>query len=284
MTRRYLGPIFIAPAMLLIFMLLYFPAGYGLFFSLFRIRFLKTSTFVGLRNYVHLLTDPTLLPAVARTAVFSASAVTLTILAGLLLAVWIDNLSGLLALATQIVVIVPWIISAVVASLLFRWVFVSDIGIGQYLLARLRLSFDPLGTGASAMILLILVTSWRTVGYALILILSGLKAIPKELYEAARVDGATGIQVFRRITVPLLQTPLLITVVVLTLSSLNNVETPLVTTGGGPGNATNVLPLYLYTQAFAKYDFATAIPLAICMFIANILLVLGYIRLVRWRA
>ena len=284
MHRRYLGPLFVAPAMVLIFMLLMFPAVYGFYYSLFRIRFLQTSAFIWFGNYVRLFTDPDLGAVVIRTLVFTGASVALTLTVAMLLALWIDRQKGVLAFAAQIVVILPWVISAVVASLLFRWVFVNEIGLGRYLLSLIGVNFDPLSSATSAMLLLIVVSSWRTVGYGLVLLLAGIKGIPTEYYEAARVDGATGVQIFRLITLPLLKTPLLIATVVLTLSYMNNVETPLVTTAGGPGRATNILPLDLYSRAFAQYDFATAIPLAICMFVGNILLVLGYVRLVGWRA
>ncbi len=270
--------------MALILLLLMMPAAYGFYYSLFRIRFLQMTEFIGFGNYQRLFSDPDLVPIVLRTLVFTASTVTLTLVVAMLLALWIDRQTGFLAFSAQIVVILPWVISAVVAALLFRWVFVSEIGIGRYLFSLVGVHFDPLSSATSAMILLIIVSAWRTVGYGLVLLLAGLKGIPTEYFEAARVDGASGVQIFRFITLPMLKTPLLIATVVLTLSYINNVETPLVTTAGGPGQATNILPLDLYSRAFAQYDFATAIPLAICMFVGNILLVLGYVRLVGWRA
>jgi ABC-type sugar transport system permease subunit len=124
---------------------------------------------------------------------------------------------------------------------------------------------------------------WKRIGYAVIVLLAGLKSIPGELEEAATVDGAGAWQIFRRITLPLLKTPLLLVLIVLTLSNLNTVETPLVMTGGGPGDATRILPMEVYELAFAKYDFGGAATLAIMMFAANIVLVLGYVRLARWK-
>lgn len=282
--RSRLGPLFVAPAMTLILLLLFLPAAYGLYYSLHRIRFLQMTSFIGLGNYQKLFQDPNLLPVVMRTLVFTGASVALTLTVAMLLALWIDRMTGFLAFATQIVIIMPWVISAVVASLLFRWVFVNEIGIGRYLMSLAGVHLDPLSNGTTAMILLIVVSAWRTVGYGLVLLLAGLKGIPSEYHEAARVDGASPMQIFRSITLPLLKTPLLIAAVVLTLSYLNNVETPLVTTAGGPGRATNILPLDLYSRAFTQYDFTTAIPLAICMFVGNIILVLGYVRLVGWRA
>lgn len=283
MPSKALGLTLIAPAFALLFLVLYSPALYGFYYTLFRIEYTVPTEFVGLQNYLRLLQDPGLAATVTRSVVFASFAVGLTVVLALVLATWIHRLSPGVGLLVQVVVIIPWIISAVVATLLFRWVFVNDIGIGVYLLQKLGLTnFQPLTNPTAAMALLIAVSVWKRLGYAVIVLLAGLKGIPTEYEEAARVDGASPWQTFRFITLPLLRTPLLLTVIVLTLSNLNTVETALVMTGGGPGDATRILPIDVYDRAFASYDFASATTLALSMFAANILLVLGYVRLTRW--
>jgi ABC-type sugar transport system permease subunit len=171
-----------------------------------------------------------------------------------------------------------------VATLLFRWVFVNDIGLALSLLRALGAGeFYPLNDPNSAMALLIAVSIWKRIGYALIILLAGLKSIPDDYYEAASLDGASSFQAFRVITVPLLKTPLLLVVIVLTLSNFNTVETPLVLTGGGPGTATRILPMEVFDRAFITYDLGPATALALVMFLGNVLLVLGYVRLARWK-
>jgi multiple sugar transport system permease protein len=260
------------------------PVIYGVVYSLYRIEYGAPTDFVGLENYRRLLEEPALGATILRSAVFASCAVTLTIAISLGLAVVIHRMRPRAAFILQIIVIVPWIISTVVAALLFRWVFVNDIGLAAHVARLLGWGeFHPLATSAGAMALLIAVSVWKRIGYAMIVLLAGLKAIPLELEEAARVDGARPRQVFRFVTLPLLKTPLLLVAIVLTLSNLNTVETPLVMTGGGPGTATRILPIEVYELAFAHYDFASATTLAILMFFANVLLVLFYVRLVRWR-
>lgn len=168
-------------------------------------------------------------------------------------------------------------------ALLFKWVFVIDLGFGRYMMEQLGVqNYSPLADPAQAMVVLIIYSIWRSLGFAmlLLLLLAGLKSIPIELYEAAHVDGATAWQRFTRITLPMLKTPVLITLVILTVSNLNNGEGPLVVTGGGPAGATNILPLDLYTRAFARFDCSTGMAMGISMFAANILLALAYVRLV----
>jgi len=285
MHSRRAGLLYIVPAFALLGLVLFSPVFYGFWFSLFRIQYGAPTDFIGLDNFVRLLDDPTLGGTVRRSAVFAASAVFLTVTISLALAVWIHKLGERRGFIVQMIVIVPWIISTVVATLLFRWVFVNDIGLALSLarwagLGEIRILNDP----TSAMALLIAVSVWKRIGYAVIILLAGLKSIPDDYEEAARIDGATGWQIFRRITLPLLKTPLLLVTIVLTLSNLNTVETPLVLTGGGPGDATRILPMDVFDRAFVTYDLGSATALALVMFLGNILLVLAYVRLARWKA
>lgn len=249
------------------------------------IRYGAPRGFGGFRNYERLFDDPELGWTLVRTAVHTGSAVMVTLVTSLLISVWINGLSRRLAFAVQIIVIVPWIISTVVAALLFRWVFVNDIGPVAYVLGVVGLgAWQPLNSGTGAMVLLVIVSVWKRIGYAVIVLLAGLKGIPDDYNEAARMDGASSWQIFRHITFPMLKTPLLLVTIVLTLANINTVETPLVVTGGGPSDATRVLAIDVYERAFTLFDLGGATALALLMFMANIVLVIGYVRLTKWRA
>ncbi|CAH1665525.1 carbohydrate ABC transporter permease [Chelatococcus asaccharovorans] len=277
--------IYIAPAFALLLFVLFSPVIYGFWFTLFRIEYGAPTDFIGLGNYVRLIEDPTLLPTLSRSGVFTAACVVFTIIIAMALAVWINRLPARTAFIVQMVVIVPWIISAVVATLLFRWVFVNDIGVASYIIQLMGFdAVQPLNNPTGAMVLLVAVSVWKRIGYAVLVLLAGLKSIPDDYDEAARIDGANNWQIFRMITLPLLKTPLLLIAIVLTLSTFNTVETPLVMTGGGPGDATRILAMDVYERAFTNYDLGSATALAIIMFAGNILLVMSYVRLARWQA
>jgi ABC-type sugar transport system permease subunit len=281
---RLVGTAYVLPALALLGLVLFSPVVYGTWFSLFRIQYGGPTDFAGLENYVRLLDDPVLFGTLRRSAVFTCCSVALTLLISLALAVWINRLGERRGFVVQLIVILPWIISTVVATLLFRWVFVSDIGLAGSVLRMAGYSdVQLLNNPGTAMALLIAVSVWKRLGYAVIILLAGLKGIPEDYEEAARIDGASGWQIFRRIVLPLLKTPLLLVAIVLTLSNLNTVETPLVLTGGGPGDATRILPIEVFDRAFVTFDLGSASALAIAMFLGNILLVLGYVRLARWR-
>jgi multiple sugar transport system permease protein len=284
LRRTPAGFLYAAPALAVLGLVLFSPAFYGLWFSLFRIEYGAPTTFFGAGNYLRLLSDPTLGSTLVRTLVHTSASVVGTIVIALALAVWINRLKARTAFAVQMIVIVPWIVSAVVAALLFRWVFVNDIGLAGAVLRSFGIDhFQPLNSPGSAMALLVTVSIWKRIGYAMLVILAGLKSIPGDYEEAALVDGASPWQFFRYIVVPLLKTPLLLVAIVLTLSNINTVETPLITTGGGPADATRILAIDVYERAFTNFDLGTATALAILMLAGNVLLVLAYVRLTQWK-
>lgn len=156
MYSRHAGLTYIVPAFALLGLVLFSPVFYGFWFSLFRIQYGAPTDFIGLGNFVRLLDDPALGGTISRSTVFTFFAVTLTVAIALALAVWIHKLGERRGFAVQMIVIVPWIISTVVATLLFRWVFVNDIGLALSLarwagFGDIRLLNDP----TSAMALLI---------------------------------------------------------------------------------------------------------------------------------
>ena len=239
--------LFFAPAFALLGFVLLSPVVYGVWFSLQRIEYGAPSGYGGLINFRRLFDGEGLADTFGRTALHTGLSVVFTIVIALALAVWIDRLKPRFGFVVQTIVIVPWIVSTVVATLLFRWVFVNDIGIAAYLIGTVTGGVSGMLTEpGGAMGLLVLVSVWKRIGYAVIVLLAGLKSIPDELEEAARIDGASAWQVFRRITLPLMKTPLLLVAVVLTLSNINTVETPLILTGGGPRDATRILAIDVY--------------------------------------
>lgn len=280
--RDLIGLVYVAPVMLVLLVVLIFPAIFAICYSLLELKSVRPVGFAGLANYREVFSDPAMAAVMVRTLAFAVITVALTLAVALAVAVFLDRLTSKRATLVQILVILPWVISTIVGALLFRWFFVTDISPGVHLLSQLGIDEKPLTDPTLSMISLILVAMWRTLGFAVLLLLAGIKAVPAEFYEAATVDGARPWQQFRLITLPMIKTPLTITTVVLTMSNLNNVEAPLVTTGGGPGDATQILPLTIYQQAFTHFDFAGGAALAAVALVLNIGLVFAYLRLAKW--
>lgn len=280
--ERRLAALLLAPTAILLLIVLVLPTIFAFVYSLLDLRLATVAGFAGWDNWQQAVFTSSTVPLLARTAVFVAGTVVLTVALALPIAVMLDRLTRNRSLALQVVVIVPWVLSTVVASLLFRWTWLESLGIGSWLAALLVDSrITPLLEPASAMASLILVATWRTLGFAVLLLVAGLKSIDAEVFEAGKVDGASALQRFWLLTVPLLRTSLTIVVIVLLVSSLNNAEVPLVVTGGGPGDATMTLALQIYQTAFTELEFGGAAALASAAMVINILLVLAYTRLSR---
>jgi multiple sugar transport system permease protein len=160
----------------------------------------------------------------------------------------------------------------------------ADIGLFSYISNYLNIEeVRFLERSNLALLSLIFVAFWRTLGFSMILLLAGLKGIPREIYEAAHIDGATWSQQLFRITLPMLRTSFLITIVILNLSYLNEITLPLTFTGGGPGTSTTVISLELYRLAFTNHDYGGASALAFMVFILSLVFIAGYVKLLSLR-
>lgn len=276
------GMIYVAPAVVLLVLVLYGPAAIGVYQSFFGLAGAPPKTLVGLGQYAAIVGEPDFGLLVWRTFVFVAGSVVCTVALGLAIAMLINRQQESVARFLQIGVILPWAISSVVGALLFRWFYMSDLGVFREVMRRVGFAIgDPASSQVGAMTALIASATWKKLGFAVILLLSALKAIPEDYFEAARVDGASAFQRFREIVLPLLTGPILISSVVLGIADLNTVELPLIVTGGGPIDSTTTIALSIYQRAFSQYDFQKALTLAVIAFITNIVLVSLYVRSVR---
>jgi multiple sugar transport system permease protein len=175
-------------------------------------------------------------------------------------------------------VFIPWVLSEIVSGVVWRWMFYRDYGVLQNILGPLfggeTLITEPTG----AMGVVVAASVWRATAYVMLLILAGLQTIPEEVYEAAAIDGSGRWQSFWRITWPLIRPTTLVTVVLLTIESVNAVGMFLAITEGGPGRATEVLSLHMYREALQFFHFGYGSALAVVMFIINALLGFVYLR------
>ncbi len=273
----------ILPAIVLVFVVALYPMAYALHLSVHTSELMTTGAFVGLANYRALLSDPGTLWSFAASVIFVAGSVGLAILFGLSLALLLNE-KVRFRTAFRASILVPWIVSQVVAAMVWRWLLNADYGPVASGLLNLGLPrLDPLSEPRLAMWVLILANVWRSVAFPMVLLLAALQGIPENLYRAARVDGIPWSMTFRHITLPMLRPTLLVCVVILSLSDFNIVALPLVLTGGGPLDATDLASLRLYREAFSDYQIGTASALAILLFLVNAVLTAAYLRSMRAR-
>jgi ABC-type sugar transport system permease subunit len=280
--RFNLGFVLVLPALLFIFVLLIGPLIYTVFLSLHEADYLVIGKFLGVHNFVTVLSDPAVLRSIGLTFVVSFAGLAIAMVLGVGLALWVERRGGGFAYAIQIVGLVPWVTSMVVGGLLWKWLLAPDLGLVNFVLRSLGgAPIDIYATSGTAIVALTAVMAWRTIGYAMVMTLAGLKGISSDVIEASRVDGANAWQILFRIKVPLIKTPLMISSIVLFMSNFNNVVIPMVLTGGGPGEATTVASLKLYRMAFSYYQFGEASALSLVLFVINTVLTVVYIKAMR---
>lgn len=283
MLCNYLGLFLTLPGMILIGMILVVPLFCTVYSGLFQLDHLQNGGFVGLQNYLTLVRDPAIWASFGITAVVTLASAGISMLLGLVFALWIDQRTGAVAYLIQLIGLLPWVISMMVGTVLWRWILNGDTGLFNYLLRCLGMEPVAIFENKTASIItLIAVMAWRTIGYSMVMILAGLKGVDKGLLEAARVDGADAFQVLTRIKLPLIKTPVLLSSIVLTMSNFNNNTVPLILTGGGPGTATNVIALELYRMGFTYYKFGLASALSVLVFLVNIVFVMLYVRMIKY--
>lgn len=202
---------------------------------------------------------------------------------GVLLAVWIDKCGKISAYVMELIVLIPWVISMIVSALLWKWLFQENLGLINYFLTRLGIEKVKFLSNRNAVVwTLIFVMTWRVIAYVMVQVLAGLKAIPIDYEEAARIDGANRFQLFFRIKMPMLKTPLAISSIIVALSNINNVVVPLTLTGGGPSNATMVMGILVYQESFSYFHFGESSAMSILMCIFNFILVVLYVKAVKY--
>jgi ABC-type sugar transport system permease subunit len=263
----------LAPAIVLEAMLVLGPLLIGIWYSLHNVRFFQIRAYVGWTNYQRILTSPDVLNSLWVTLVFSLGSLVLTFVVGFALALWLER-DGRGATAMRAVVLVPYMIAMLVGSMLLKWVFAQESGLSGMVLGPLGMGdVSILADPGTAMAALVFNAMWRDSAFAMIMLLAGLKSIPPGLHLAARVDGASAWTRFRRITLPLLRVPIVITLVRLLIHFVNILTFPLILTGGGPGNATETVVLKMFRLGFQDHVLGQANALALVVFAANLALV-----------
>lgn len=270
---------YVAPVLAMEVTLVVIPLCIGFYYSLHRADYFQITAFRGLGNYIQVINSPFVIESLLATAIFSLGSLFFTFVVGFALAIRFEANSRL-NVFMRAVVLIPYIIAMLVGSLLLKWIFSADGGVSQMVLGPLSLGdtailADPRG----AMAALIFNALWRDCGFAMIMLMAGLKSIPLQLYAAARVDGASAWYRFRRITLPLMRVPIFITLVRLLIHFVNVLTFSLVLTGGGPSNATLTMGLAMYRMGFSDFRIGQANALALLVFLFNLALIFVLLRL-----
>nr|MDH3091373.1 sugar ABC transporter permease [Bacillus velezensis] len=254
--KRFIPYLFLAPA--LIFLLfVYIPIIENVFFSLFEwSSFQPEKTFIGFKNYIDLFHDPVFFTALRNNVLYAVISLICQVGGGLILAAVLeDRLVRKWSPFFRTVFFLPVVISMTVIALLFDFIYNPEIGLLNQALEAVgldELTRAWLGDENTAMLSVIFVSQWQSVGYIAMLYIVSIQSIPAELYESAQLDGAGKIQQFFHITVPQTKEMSFVAVVMTLTGAFTVFNEPYILTGGGPGNASEVLSTFLYKSAFTK--------------------------------
>ncbi|MET9551283.1 sugar ABC transporter permease [Streptomyces sp. NPDC006645] len=241
-----------------------------------------SAEFIGLENYTKLFGDEKFLKALFNTAYFVIVGVPLTVGLGLVVAVLLNNGIDRARTFFRVGFYAPVVTSIVAIAVVWRFVLDPSDGLIAGLAAEVGLtSPDFLGSEALAMPSLIVMAVWRNLGTVMVLFIAGLQAIPPDVREAARLDGASTWQEFRRITVPLLRPTMLYTTVITTIGYLNVFEEPFVMTQGGPSDSTLTVSLAMYREGFNFFHMGYASAMAYVLFVVIMAITVLQLRLLK---
>ena len=236
-------------------------------------------TFSGLDNITRALQDGAVYRSLRNNLLFSVISVPLAMLLGLIFASILNKFVYMKSLIRTLIFL-PYMSSLVAIAVVWRVLYHSSEGPINAFLRTLGITNPPgwLASPDWALPAIIIMTVWTYIGYAMVLYLAGLQGISKDLYEAADIDGASGLQRFRAITVPLLKPTSFLIMVTLVISSFQVFAQVQVMTNGGPMGSTNVLALYIYTQAFEYRNMSYGATISWVLF-----LVIFAVNMMQWR-
>jgi multiple sugar transport system permease protein len=278
-----LGLLLAAPAILTILVIAVIPLAGTIWDSLFRLslRFENAPRpFVGLDNYVSVLSDDAWYNALSVTGMVTVVSVAVELVLGMIIALLIDRpFRGRGVVRAS--VLVPWALTTVVSAKMWAWIYDGRYGVANDILMRLHITDGPiifLVRPDVTIWAMIAAEIWKTTPFMALLLLAGLQLIPSELYEASSLDGASRWQTFWKVTLPLLKPTILVALLFRTIDAVRMFDLPRVLTNGGPGKSTETVVLYTYNTFFTSLNFGYGSTLAVMIFITVMLISFVYIK------
>jgi multiple sugar transport system permease protein len=275
-----LALLFILPALIGFLVFMVWPTLRGIYLSFTSFNLLTPPKFNGLDNYIRMVQDPVFWNALKVTVLYVVINIGVQTVFALVIAVMMQRLTKRTWLRG--IILTPYLVSNVVAALVFLWILDFQLGITNKIIDAIGLDRIPfLSSGSWVIPTIALINVWKYVGYTALLIFAGLQTIPETVYEAARVDGASEARMFRSITVPLLRPVLALVLIITVVGSFQVFDTVAVTTRGGPVDSSRVLQYYIYDMAFGRFQFGYASAMSVGLLIVLVIITFIQYRLTR---
>jgi multiple sugar transport system permease protein len=278
---------FLAPALLVIGAFFFLPVAAALLlsftdFDIYAVGSLDNARFVGVRNYVQLLQNPLFWTALNNTLYFALVGGPLSVAVSLGAALLVSAKATRFKGFFRTVYFLPFVTTLVAVAIVWRYLYHPQYGLLNYALAQVGISpVDWLGDPRWAMPAIILMAVWKNFGYNMLIFVAGLQNIPEELYEAARLDGASALRQFRHVTLPMLGPTLLFVGVITMIGYFQLFAEPYVMTQGGPLRSTTSLVLFMYEEGFRWWRMGFAAAIAFVLFLIILAATLIQFRLQR---
>lgn len=271
------------PSVLTLAVLSIIPLVVMIFLSFHEVNFtpVEEQIFIGFGNYAQMAGDGAFWNSLKVTAIYVGGSLSLQLALGILISVMLHRVITGENVFTSII-IMPMMIAPVVVGLIWQFLLDPSFGLYTYLLNQVGLFVTQpiLGDSDSAMAAVILMDTWQWTPLVVLIVLARLKSIPEHLYEAARVDGATGITQFRYVTLPLLKPAIAIALLLRSMDLMRYFAKVFITTGGGPSSSTKIIGLYVYEQALRFFNLGYGSAVGLVLLIITILMGLAFVETV----
>ncbi|MFZ7104213.1 MAG: carbohydrate ABC transporter permease [Peptococcaceae bacterium] len=274
--------ILLAPSLLIMIFIIFYPLVRAFILAFYNLDLTNPSenSFVLLENFKTMFKDETFWIACKNTLVFTLSTVLISVALGLIIAITFDQLPRKFA-GYRGIILVPWVIPGIVVGYLFMYMFDVEVGIINFFLQKLQIidHYLPwLMQEKLAMVAIIVAHIWNQTPFHILMITAGLKAIPRDVQEAAYVEGASRWQEFRHVTLPFLKGILVISSLLMIIRNFNFFPIIFTMTGGGPANATTTAVVYIYKLAFEQYQLGYASAVGVIWVLALLGVSIVYIK------
>ncbi len=282
--KKFIPSLFVLPAFILLFVFIYFPLIQNIYYSFFEFSAISQhKIFKGLSNYKELIADQIVYTALKNNILYALiSFIFQVALSFVIASILEDRVFRKLSHFLRVLYFIPLLASVTVVAFIFQFFYDPYNGLFNILLSSIGLEDYQqawLGDPDISIFSVITISQWQSMGYTIMLYLVAIQSIPKNLYESAQIDGASKIQQFFHITLPLSKEIIFVVTVITLTGSFKVFGEPYILTGGGPGNSSAVLATYMYQTAFSIDRMGYAATLALIIFVITMLISLLQVKL-----
>lgn len=283
--KKRSGINYLLPAVILMAVVMLYPLIYTISTGFFEnTLFSDGLKFIGFGQFQKLFTDKVFLQSIGNTFAWTIGSVVFQFLFGFGLAMLLHQEFVKGKTFIRILLMIPWVLPSIIGSAVWKWMYNADYGIINYILKTIRLITHNqtwLSSADTAMIAIIFVNVWKMFPFVLLMIEAALQGVQESLKEAAVIDGANKLAIFRNVTWPAIKMQCYTLILLLTIWTLNAFTFIYNLTGGGPAHKTEVMSMFIYKKAFTEYNFGLASAASTILFILSVLISLFYLRMTK---